>query len=171
MDDPPAEAPGPSAPTRRRAGRALEVGIGLYAAVIFTILWVGFAVGVLTGGSLLVDAWAWLTALEPIAAVVAWILLLPIAVGLWAWNAAGSVLVIAVVGVGLVAWTLVAVSALLKTVGRRGRGCPGRRRGRRRAITDPGDQRRPAHRDDELRPGRAEGAGRRHLHPRRRAAE
>ena len=89
--------------------------------MIFTVLWVGFVVGLVTGGGLLVDAWAWLIALEPIPAVVAWILLLPIAVGLWAWNAAGSVLVIALVGVGLVAWTLVMLSGLAKALGwRRG---------------------------------------------------
>ena len=53
-------------------------------SAIFTVLWVGFAVGLATGGDLLIDAWAWLTGLEPVAAVDAWILVLPIAVGLWA---------------------------------------------------------------------------------------
>jgi hypothetical protein len=116
---PPAEVP----PSRRtgRLGRAFEVGLSLYGAVIFTVLWVGFAVGVATGGGLLVDAWAWLTGLEPVAAVVAWVLLLPIAVGLWAWNAVGSALVIALVGVGLVGWTLLAVRGAARTFGR-GRG-------------------------------------------------
>lgn len=112
---------GPQPPPRRagRLGRALEVGIGLYGAAIFSVLWVGFVVGMATGGGLLVDAWAWLSGLEPVAAVVAWVLLLPIAVGLWAWNASGSVLVIALVGVGLVAWTLLAVGGFVKTFGRR----------------------------------------------------
>jgi hypothetical protein len=114
--------PATSKPQESRAGRAFEVGLSLYGAAIFTILWAGVAIGLLTGGDLLVDAWAWLTGLEPVAAVVAWVLLLPIAVGLWAWNAAGSVLVIAAVGVGLVAWTLVMLNGLAKTVGRRPRG-------------------------------------------------
>lgn len=104
---------------RRGIGRPLEVGISLYGATIFTILWVGFAVGLATGGSLLVDAWAWLTGLEPVAAVLAWILLLPIAVGLWAWNVAGSPLVIGAVLVGLVAWTGLAVRGLITTLWRR----------------------------------------------------
>jgi hypothetical protein len=112
---------GPQPPRRRagRLGRAVEAAMSLYGAAIFTVLWAGFAVGLATGGGLLVDAWAWLTGLEPVAAIVAWILLLPIAVGLWAWNASGSVLVIALVGVGLVAWTLLAVSGLVKVLGRR----------------------------------------------------
>lgn len=115
---PPAGAPPPRRRTGR-LGRAFEVGISLHGAVIFTVLWVGFAVGLATGGGLLVDAWTWLTGLEPVAAVVAWILLLPIAVGLWAWNAVGSILVIALVGVALVAWTLLAVNGIAKTFGRR----------------------------------------------------
>lgn len=83
------------------------------------VLWVGFVVGLATGGAILVDAWAWLTGLEPVAAVVAWILLLPIAVGLWAWNAVGSALVTGAVAAGLVMWTLVAASAVVKTFRRR----------------------------------------------------
>lgn len=117
----PAPTPPPAPPRRRGVGRALEVGIGLYGAIVFTVLWAGFAVGLATGGGLLVDAWDRLSGLEPAAAVIAWIMLLPIAVGLWAWNAAGSVLVIALVGVVLVAWTLLAVDGLAKAFGRRRR--------------------------------------------------
>lgn len=119
MSEPETTEPASPSPPRRRAGRAFEVGLSLYGAIVFTVLWVGFAVGLATGGDLLVDAWAWLSGMEPLAAVVAWILLLPIAVGLWAWNAAGSFVAIVLVGVGLVAWTLLAVSGLLKTFGRR----------------------------------------------------
>jgi hypothetical protein len=110
---PTAGAPGGS------AGRAVAVAVSLYAAAIFVVLWVGFAVGLATGGALLVDAWAWLTSLETLWAVVAWILFLPIAVGLWAWNAAGSPVVIGAVLAGLVAWTALAVSGILKAFGRR----------------------------------------------------
>ena len=112
---PPAGTPTPARPSRRPAGRALEVALSLYGAAVFTVLWAGLAVGLVTGGGLLVDAWAWLTGLEPVAAVGAWILVLPIAVGLWAWNAVGSSLVTGAVAVGLVAWTLVAVSGLVRT--------------------------------------------------------
>jgi len=111
--------PAPAQPPRRRAGRAFEIGLSLYGIAIFTVLWVGFAVGLATGGDLLVDAWAWLTGLEPVAVLIAWILLLPIAVGLWAWNAVGSPLVIGAVAVGLVAWTLVMASGAVRTFRRR----------------------------------------------------
>jgi len=115
----PAGQPTPTSRSRRPVGRALEVVIGLYGAAIFSVLWAGFAVGLATGGRILVDAWAWLSGLEPLAAVAAWILLLPIAIGLWAWNAVGSTLVTGAVGAGLVAWTLVAVSGLVRTFRRR----------------------------------------------------
>ena len=116
----PASAPPtPAEPPRRRAGRAFEIGLSLYGIAIFTVRWVGFAVGLATGGDLLVDAWAWLTGLEPVAAVIAWILLLPIAVGLWAWNAVGSTLVIGAVAVGLVGWTLLMAAGAMRTFRRR----------------------------------------------------
>ena len=51
--------------------------------------------------------------------MIAWILFLPIAVGLWAWNAVGSALVIGAVAVGLVAWTLVMASGAVRTFRRR----------------------------------------------------
>jgi len=116
---PPAGPSTPTPPSRRPVGRALEIALSLYGAAIFTVLWVGFAVGLATGGDLLVDAWAWLTALGPVAAVVAWILFLPIAVGLWAWNAVGSALVTGAVAAGLVAWTVVMASGLVRTFRRR----------------------------------------------------
>ena len=112
-------SPPPEKPPRGRAGRAFDVGLSLYGAAIFTVLWVGLAIGLATGGDLLVDAWTWLGSLEPVWAVVAWILLLPIAVGLWAWNAAGSPLVMGAVLAGLVAWTGLALSGLKRTFRRR----------------------------------------------------
>ena len=116
---PPAAPPPPPPSSRRTGGRALEIGLSLYGIAIFTVLWVGFAIGLATGGDLLVNAWAWLTGLAPVAAVIAWILFLPIAVGLWAWNAVGSSLVIGAVAVGLVAWTLVMASGAMRTFRRR----------------------------------------------------
>jgi hypothetical protein len=105
-------------PGRGGAGRACDVGLSVYGAVICIALWGGLLVGVTTGGAMPTDAWAWLTGLDTVAAVVAWILLLPIAVGLWAWNEAGSVLVQGVVLVGLLAWTLLMARGVGRTVRR-----------------------------------------------------
>ncbi len=99
----------------RSRTRALEVFLASYAGVVFALLWIGLAVGLATGGALFADTWTWLTGLEPLAAVVIWILALPIAVALWAWNADLPTLAAAVVAVGLIGWTLVAISGILRT--------------------------------------------------------
>lgn len=116
---PPSSRTADTPATRRRIGRVLELLVGLYGAAIFAVLWIGFAVGLAAGGAVFVEAWAWLTGLEPFAAIVAWVLLLPIAVGLWAWNAVGSPLVTGMILAGLVAWTFLAVAGLARTLRRR----------------------------------------------------
>jgi hypothetical protein len=89
-------------------------GLSLYATAVFVVLWVGLVAGVATGGGMLEDAWAWLTGLEGVVAVAAWVLLLPIGVGLWAWNEGGTAWVQGIVLVGLAGWTLLAVDSLRK---------------------------------------------------------
>ena len=105
-------------PARSR-DRRLQVVLSTYAVLVFAVLWVGFAVGLVLGGQAFTDAWAWLSGLEPLARILAWILFLPIAVGLWAWNADLPAPVFAAVVVGLFAWTLVAVGSLARAVRRR----------------------------------------------------
>jgi hypothetical protein len=95
--------------------RVLEIVLAVYAAVAFALLWIGLGVGLATGGALFADTWTWLSGLEPLAAVVVWILALPIAIALWAWNADLPTLVAAVVAVGLVAWTLTAITGIVRT--------------------------------------------------------
>ena len=109
----------PVADPARTRDRRLQVVLGTYAVLVFAVLWVGFAVGLVSGGQAFTDACAWLSGLEPLARILAWILFLPIAVGLWAWNAALPAAVFAAVAVGLVAWTLVAVGSLVRAVRRR----------------------------------------------------
>jgi hypothetical protein len=103
-------------PTR---DRRLQVALGTYAVVVFAVLWVGFAVGLVSSGQAFADAWGWLNGLEPVARIAAWILFLPIAIGLWAWNADLPAPAFAAVYAGLVAWTLVAVVGLVRAVRRR----------------------------------------------------
>lgn len=102
-----------------RAGRALGLALSLYAGAIFVILWAGAVIGWATGGAIFVDAWAWLSSLDTIAAVLAWILFLPIAVGLWAIDADLAPIAGAAIAAGLVVWTLAAASSLVRVVRRR----------------------------------------------------
>ena len=109
----------PTQTSHRPFGRVLEIVLSVCVAAIFVVLWVGVAIAALTDGAILADAWAWLTSLPPVVAVVTWIAILPIAVGLWAWDADLAPIAMGAVLVGLVAWTLVAASGLVKSLRRR----------------------------------------------------
>lgn len=92
----------------------MEVGLTLYVAAVFVLLWVYVAAAVFTDGELLADTWAWLSGLDTIAAVVVWIAILPVAVFLWAWQAGLEPVAMGLVMLGLVAWTAMAASAVLR---------------------------------------------------------
>jgi len=98
--------------TRRR----MQLVLSSYASAVFAVLWFGLLVVLVSDASLADDAWEWLQGLPALPQVVAWILALPIAVGLWAWQAGLSDLVRMLVGLGLVAWTLVAFTNLTKAI-------------------------------------------------------
>lgn len=103
----------------QRIGRALDVGISIGGFAVFVALWVGFAIGLATGGQLFADAWDWLLGLEPVATVVVWILFLPICVGLWALEGGLPTFATILLGLALIPWTAVAVNGLRKTLARR----------------------------------------------------
>jgi hypothetical protein len=92
--------------------------LGTWAVAVFAILWIGLVAGALGDGRVLADAWAWLDGLAPVARVVAWVLFLPAAIGLWAWNATLPAPAVIAVVAGLVAWTAVAVASLARTLRR-----------------------------------------------------
>ena len=105
--------------TGRSIGARLELGISVYGAAVFAVLWLGLAVGLVTDGRLLADAWSWLQGLEGVALILAWVLCLPIAVGLWAWTSGVPAGVAWAVVAGLLVWTWVAVGGLRKAIARR----------------------------------------------------
>jgi hypothetical protein len=100
----------------RRPGRVLAIGLGVYASAVFAVMWLGFAVALLWQPDLIEDAWQALRSLAPLPQVVAWILFLPIAVGLWAWTSDLPALVLVAVGAGLVVWTLAALGSLARNL-------------------------------------------------------
>jgi hypothetical protein len=102
----------PGRPPKGRSARVVEVVLSIGALIVFAILWFYVAAAVFTDGTLLDDTWAWLGSLDILAAVVAWLALLPLAVFLWAWQADLQPWVMGIVMLGLAAWTLVAASGL-----------------------------------------------------------
>jgi len=90
--------------------------ISIYAIVIFVVLWVGFAIALVVNREWLDLLWNWVRALPSVAEIIVWVLFLPITVGLWIWESSWPALVRLVGFAGIVAWTLLAVSGLLRAV-------------------------------------------------------
>lgn len=88
--------------------------ISIYAIVIFVVLWVGFAIALVVNREWLDLLWNWVRALPSVAEIIVWVLFLPIMVGLWIWESSWPALVRLVGFAGIVAWTLLAVSGLLR---------------------------------------------------------
>jgi hypothetical protein len=60
--------------------------ISLGAFAILTLLWLGFAAALVFNQALLDTAWQILRGLPFIAQAVIWLLVLPVAAGLWIWE-------------------------------------------------------------------------------------
>jgi hypothetical protein len=60
------------------------INIGAFA--ILTILWLGFAAALIFNQALLDSAWQMLRGLPFIVQAVVWLLVLPVAAGLWIWE-------------------------------------------------------------------------------------
>lgn len=90
------------------ADRWLRLSLGAWASLAFLVLWAGAALNLAGGGSLAADAWAWLGGLPDLVGFAAWVLLLPVAVGLWASQSDPPALVGGLIALGLVLWTAVA---------------------------------------------------------------
>jgi hypothetical protein len=93
--------------------RILEMGLAAYAGAIFVLLWAGAAYALLVEPGLIDDAWAWLTGLSTVPAIIAWILGLPIGIALWVAQADLAPILTLAVGLGLLAWTGLAFRGLL----------------------------------------------------------
>jgi hypothetical protein len=102
-------------------GSSVSLGLGAWASGVFVVLWVGAAIGLAGGGAPFDQAWAWIWGLGTVAAVVVWILFLPICIGLWLTQASLPMLVTILVVALLVAWTALAWGGLAREVTRRRR--------------------------------------------------
>jgi len=85
-----------------------------YANLIFVVLWVGFIIALVVNREWLGMLWNWVQALPLIPKIVVWLILLPIMVGLWIWESSWPVLGRMVGFTGIIAWTILAVSSLIR---------------------------------------------------------
>jgi hypothetical protein len=86
----------------------------IYANAVFVVLWVGFVVALAANREWLDAVWNWAQALPLIPKIIVWVLLLPIMVGLWIWESSWSTFGRLVGFIGIVGWTLLAVSSIFK---------------------------------------------------------
>lgn len=101
-------------------GRGLEIMLTVLASLVFVGLWVFVAAAALTDGGLVADTWDWVSGLDTVPAIIVWVAILPICVFLWAWQAELEPIWMGLVMVGLVIWTGIAWSGLVRLVaGRR----------------------------------------------------
>lgn len=84
----------------------MENLISLVAFGVFVVAWAAFAYGVLASQGSLDAAWTWINGLPLLLRVVVWLLLLPVALGLWIWHADWALAVRLVLVLGLAIATL-----------------------------------------------------------------
>ena len=76
------------------------------AFVIFAVLWIAFAWGLVASQGSLDAAWQWSRELPLLAQGVVWLLFLPVMVALWIWETAWPLLVRLFVIAGIAGWSL-----------------------------------------------------------------
>ena len=104
-----------------RVGRSLDTVLPLLASIVFVVVWIYVALAFFADSTLPADTWDWLEGLDLIAAVVAWIALLPLGVFLWAWQADLEPIWFGLVMALLVGWTWLAWASTARALRRRRR--------------------------------------------------
>jgi hypothetical protein len=102
-----------------RLGHILDVALPVLASIVFVVLWIYVALALVTDSAVPADTWAWLQGLDLVAAVVAWLALLPLGVFLWAWQAELEPIWFGLVMVLLIGWTFIAWSGSIRLLVRR----------------------------------------------------
>ena len=74
--------------------------------VVFAVLWVGFAAGIVWNQDGLDAAWASIRDLPIVVQGVLWLLFLPVTAGLWVWETSWPVVLRLIVVVSLAGWSL-----------------------------------------------------------------
>ena len=84
-------------------GWMAESGI-LFA--VFAVIWVAIAIGVVWSQGTVEQAWQSIRALPLVIQAIAWVLFLPVMVGLWIWETTWPLLVRLTLLVGIAGWNL-----------------------------------------------------------------
>ena len=84
----------------------MNILINIGAFGILTILWLGFAAALVFNQALLDTVWQTLRGLPIVAQAVVWLLVLPVALGLWIWESPWPIWIRLILVVGLAIATI-----------------------------------------------------------------
>ena len=99
-----------------RLGRLLDTVLPILASAVFVVVWIYVVLAAFTDSTLPADTWAWLEGLDMVAAVIAWIAILPLGVFLWAWQDELGPIWFGLIMALLVGWTFFAWSGSLRAL-------------------------------------------------------
>ena len=85
-----------------------------YANLVFAVLWIGFFIALIVNREWLSMLWNWVQALPAVPRIFIWVVLTPVMVLLWVWESSWSTLGQIASYAGVVAWTFLAISGLVK---------------------------------------------------------
>ena len=85
-----------------------------YANAVFALLWIGFFIALIVNREWLTMLWNWVGALPAVPRIFIWVVLTPVMVLLWVWESSWSTFGHFVGYAGVVAWTILAISGLVK---------------------------------------------------------
>ena len=92
----------------------MDVAFAIGAFAMFVVVWVGYAIALRGDRGLIDQGWEWLRGLPAAIQVIVWLVYLPIADGMWLFESDWPPTAGALLGVGMFAWTLVAVAGLVR---------------------------------------------------------
>jgi ABC-type amino acid transport system permease subunit len=74
--------------------------------LVFAVLWIAFAVGVIWSQGTVDHAWQQIRDLPLLVQLVIWVLFLPVMIGMWVWQSGWPLLVRLVLVLGVAGWNL-----------------------------------------------------------------
>ena len=74
--------------------------------VIFAVIWIAFAVGLIFSQGSVDQAWQTIRGLPLIVQIGVWVLFLPVMIGLWVWETSWPLILRLVLVVGVAGWNL-----------------------------------------------------------------
>jgi hypothetical protein len=73
---------------------------------VFAVIWIAVAVGLVWSAGTVDEAWRAIRALPLVVQLIAWVLFLPVMVGMWIWESSWPFLVRLVLLIGVAGWNL-----------------------------------------------------------------